>query len=336
MNAKGKAELAERKELTGKEKKAFKDAVKKKTRRILVLGIILVLGTLLFLKYFNFFGSNINSLLGIFRVGAVIPTLQLLLPLGISFYTLGETQRGSLKELIAYLKASKARVLFLMVPQALSEKMVTFLNSLKDLVEAEGFPCLDLLNGIEDTHLSLTGDFKDKKHTNVHGAIKFSGCLTDYLVANYGFTDKRGQAGWESWEQVTDYYKEVISPYTLPFEREYEPRSYGLAAPKMTLSMNGLTADLTWEPIEGADGYRIYRKTGNGDWTLAGDTDLLTPAFAENGLEAGTRYAYTVVPVTNAGGVTSYGCFSYKGISKTTEGTPASDDPGSGMAFEEP
>lgn len=88
MNAKGKAELAERKELTGKEKKAFKDAVKKKTRRILVLGIILVLGTLLFLKYFNFFGSNINSLLGIFRVGAVIPTLQLLLPLGISFYTL--------------------------------------------------------------------------------------------------------------------------------------------------------------------------------------------------------------------------------------------------------
>ena len=88
VNAKGKAELAERKELTGKEKKAFKDAVKKKTRRILVLGIILVLGTLLFLKYFNFFGSNINSLLGIFRVGAVIPTLQLLLPLGISFYTL--------------------------------------------------------------------------------------------------------------------------------------------------------------------------------------------------------------------------------------------------------
>ena len=85
--------------------------------------------------------------------------------------------------------------------------VVTFLNSLKDLVEAEGFPCLDLLNGIEDTHLSLTGDFKDKKHTNVHGAIKFSGCLTDYLVANYGFTDKRGQAGWESWEQVTDYYK---------------------------------------------------------------------------------------------------------------------------------
>lgn len=254
----------------------------------------------------------------------------------VSDESLGETQRGSLKELIAYLKESKARVLFLMVPQALSEKMVTFLNSLKDLVEAEGFPCLDLLNGIEDTHLSLTGDFKDKKHTNVHGAIKFSGCLTDYLVANYGFTDKRGQAGWESWDRVTDYYKEVISPYTLPFEREFAPRSYELAAPAMTLSVEGLSAALSWEPVEGADGYKIYRKTGNGDWTLAGDTDLLTPAFAENGLEAGKRYAYTVVPVTNAGGVTSYGSFSYKGISKTTEGTPASDDPGSGMAFEEP
>ena len=87
-NAKGKAELAAREGLTGKEKKALKEALKRRTRRILVLGIVLDLGTLLFLKYFNFFGENINWLLGLFHAPGVVPVLNLLLPLGISFYTL--------------------------------------------------------------------------------------------------------------------------------------------------------------------------------------------------------------------------------------------------------
>ena len=50
------AYLREHPELTREEKKAGKDQLKKKNRRILVLGILLVLGALLFLKYFNFFG----------------------------------------------------------------------------------------------------------------------------------------------------------------------------------------------------------------------------------------------------------------------------------------
>lgn len=86
-NTKGKAEMAALC-LSGKEKKAFRESLKKKTRRILVLGIVLVLGTLLFLKYFNFFGENINGLLGLFHIKKAVPVLNLLLPLGISFYTL--------------------------------------------------------------------------------------------------------------------------------------------------------------------------------------------------------------------------------------------------------
>ena len=77
------------KELSREERKARKEAAKRTTRRILVLGIILDLATLLFLKYFNFFGENVNGLLHLLGLeGEIVPRLDLLLPLGISFYTL--------------------------------------------------------------------------------------------------------------------------------------------------------------------------------------------------------------------------------------------------------
>ena len=72
--------------LSREEKKVLKESVKKRGRQILTLGILLDLGVLLFLKYFNFFGETASTLLG--RWGVQIPHLSLLLPLGISFYTL--------------------------------------------------------------------------------------------------------------------------------------------------------------------------------------------------------------------------------------------------------
>ncbi len=79
--------------------KKLKLAGKKQSKRIMWIGIIIDLGTLLFLKYYNFFIKTPNFVLG--RVGLPkIPGLSLLLPIGISFYTLqmvsylADVQRG--------------------------------------------------------------------------------------------------------------------------------------------------------------------------------------------------------------------------------------------------
>ena len=77
------------KEITKEEKKARKDRNKKVTRRILLLGVFSVLATLIFLKYFNFLGHNVNLLFHLFGIKEdLVPHLGLLLPIGISFYTL--------------------------------------------------------------------------------------------------------------------------------------------------------------------------------------------------------------------------------------------------------
>ena len=72
--------------LSAAEKRLYKSRAKSASRRILTAGIILDLGTLLFLKYFNFFAGLSAPLLS--RFGFTPLSLDLLLPLGISFYTL--------------------------------------------------------------------------------------------------------------------------------------------------------------------------------------------------------------------------------------------------------
>ena len=87
-NQKSAAYLKEHGELQSGERKAYKNNCKKINKRILILGILLDLSILLFLKYFNFFSDNINELLGWFKIPAGVPTLGLLVPIGLSFYTL--------------------------------------------------------------------------------------------------------------------------------------------------------------------------------------------------------------------------------------------------------
>ena len=87
INTEGKRFLKEEgAELSKEEKKTHREKTKKKTKLVLILGILIDLGALLFLKYWNFFVGTVNPLLS--RIGLSAPRLQLLLPLGISFYTL--------------------------------------------------------------------------------------------------------------------------------------------------------------------------------------------------------------------------------------------------------
>ena len=85
---KAKQTLEENKKIWDRErKKAFKATVKQQKLRILTATLVLNFGILVFLKYYNFFAGSLNDVLGNFGISFSVPTLQLLLPLGISFYT---------------------------------------------------------------------------------------------------------------------------------------------------------------------------------------------------------------------------------------------------------
>lgn len=84
-----KESLKTQKALLDKEqKKALKAKIKAKNHLILTVVVLLNLGILAFIKYFNFFGETMNGIFDLAGGSLHIPLLKLVMPLGISFYTL--------------------------------------------------------------------------------------------------------------------------------------------------------------------------------------------------------------------------------------------------------
>ncbi len=59
----------------------------KKRRLLLIVGLLQGIGGLIFFKYYNFFVTSFAEAFSIFNINLEVRTLQLILPLGISFYT---------------------------------------------------------------------------------------------------------------------------------------------------------------------------------------------------------------------------------------------------------
>lgn len=69
------------------EKKEHKRKIKIKKRLIMLIALLFNFGVLALLKYYNFTVGNINGIIGALGFDLSAPTLNLFLPLGISFYT---------------------------------------------------------------------------------------------------------------------------------------------------------------------------------------------------------------------------------------------------------
>ena len=79
--------LKNKKEMSKEERKGYKAKIKSRQWRLLLMGLFLNFGILAVLKYTNFAIANVNGLLSFWGTEKRLPFLNLLLPLGISFYT---------------------------------------------------------------------------------------------------------------------------------------------------------------------------------------------------------------------------------------------------------
>lgn len=74
--------------LAKKEANAMKKEYKKKEKSVLIFGITVVVGVLIYLKYYNFFVTSANELIKGLGGELAFRTKRMLIPIGISFYTL--------------------------------------------------------------------------------------------------------------------------------------------------------------------------------------------------------------------------------------------------------
>ena len=232
--------------------------------------------------------------------------------------------RQIIENLLDYCDEHQMNVLFISVPQALGRNSQFFriLTSVKKVIQERGYPYLDLQHAVDEMGIQPKTDFYNGGHTNVHGSIKFTEYLAQYLVDHYGFRDKRGMPGWESWDKAAELYANIINPYCLPFEREHAVRNYDLEAPVLNEAVvDGQTITLSWNAADGAHAYDIYRKSnisGDKDWAYLDSVDAETLQITDSGLKAAKNYTYTVVPKEIRDGIEYYGNFDFTGVTGTT------------------
>ena len=242
---------------------------------------------------------------------------------------LSADQEEALKNILALCEEKNLKVLFVMAPQKLDEEFLAQINTIEDIVTEKGYDCLDLRNRMEEMQIRMDTDFHDENHLNVHGAIKYTDYLARYLQETYGFSDRRGEAGMESWDRSVSLYMDVIGAYCLDIERTHAPRDFSMVSPKAEArileeteqSGQGAEAALiSWEETPGADGYAIYCKTGaaeNGWWHRAGETDGSGLSWVQEDLTAGAEYTWTVVPFRKEGEEILCGSIDMTGVSLT-------------------
>ena len=228
-------------------------------------------------------------------------------------------QQACLEHLLDYCDAEGVRVLFVAVPR--DEKTANLLgriNTACDLIRERGHDVLYLTDQADAVHLDLSQDFYEIKHTNIHGAIKFTNYLSEYLIEAYGLEDRRGDPAYASWDSGLARYLKIIAPYVLDFELEVGNRDFSLKAPRgvEVAPAGDARAEIAWKPVKGAEVYAVYRKAGaKAAWERVAVSEDC--AYVDGGLSGGVEYRYTVVPARRSGEALLYGNFSTFGRSMT-------------------
>lgn len=152
-----------------------------------------------------------------------------------------------------------------------------------------GSPKVTAKNISKGIHLSWSKISKAEKYRiyrQTNGSSKWT--LID-TVKSTSFTDKTAKSGTKYNYRVRAVIGSTVSGYNTVGR-------YYLSTPKLSSvknSSSGVT--VTWKKVTGAEGYKIYRKTGSGDWKLIGTTtNNKTFTYTDKTAKSGKTYSYSV------------------------------------------
>ncbi len=144
--------------------------------------------------------------------------------------------------------------------------------------------------------------------TEVKGASKYSVFrkvygTNDYTFVDYAegtsYIDKTAKSG-----VVYTYTAAAVNDTGCGAKNVNGATALYLAAPKLKTRENVVGGvKITWSAVEGATGYKVYRKTGSGGWSIVGLYSANSTSFTDKGVNAkgqkigmknNTTYKYTV------------------------------------------
>ena len=225
------------------------------------------------------------------------------------------SSREVLEDLLSYCQNAQLKVLFTFTPE--SNKSYEWLaqkNTVVAMCRAYGFDVIDQIELYDEIGLNLRQDFFSYDHVNIHGAVKTTNYLAQYLAEYYHFEDKRGQAEYSSWDEAYGNYTNRVAPYVLDVEWQGDTLDSDLEAPALKAAMaEQASVVISWEAVNGADGYCIYRKFKMGAWKQIASVGADDLSYTDV-CDAPGDYTYTVIPYQEQNDSVLWGQYDYTGV----------------------
>ncbi|QNM04673.1 hypothetical protein [Qiania dongpingensis] len=113
---------------------------------------------------------------------------------------LDPTQLFYLNRIVSLCRKHDIKLLLLSVPSPNGWSMAKH-KAVSAFAASHEIPFLDYNAALENTGIDWQTDTRDATHLNYSGARKVTASLGEYLSQNYRLPDRRGQAGYEKWQE---------------------------------------------------------------------------------------------------------------------------------------
>lgn len=118
-----------------------------------------------------------------------------------------------LRKIIDYTKKQGSKLVLIVTPYIMTSDDKRTYNKIMEIAAEEGLIFINYNEYYDEIGLNFEEDFNDESHLNYWGSCKFTQYLGEFLDSYDEIPDRRGQEGYESWDENVQMIYEELELY---------------------------------------------------------------------------------------------------------------------------
>lgn len=112
-----------------------------------------------------------------------------------------------LQKIMAIAKEKNVQLVLFASPYSVQEERQMQFNRIAEIAKQSDVPFINFNHLYDEIGIDFAADMRDTDHVNNTGAVKVTEYLARFLKNNYEIPDRRGEEGYEQWEQNALYLR---------------------------------------------------------------------------------------------------------------------------------
>lgn len=118
-----------------------------------------------------------------------------------------------LRKIIDFMEQKEGELILIVAPYVITKEDQSVYNRITQIAKEEGVTFINYNDYYEEIGLDFEQDLNDESHLNYWGSCKFTNYLGEFLGSCNNVQDRRGQEGFESWDDNAKMIREELKSY---------------------------------------------------------------------------------------------------------------------------